>query len=210
MARSSEQEPLASPRRPRVAGDRESDILDATVEVLAEVGYDRLTMDSVAAAAHASKATLYRRWSSKGELVVDAVARAKRLPDNETPDTGSLREDLLSRSCGSHGWTGSLPMAVLAGLITALQTDEDLAKAWRRTVLVPAQDATRELFERAQQRGDIPPNANLELLVALLPAMCTYRCFVAGRLVDEDFVRAVIDDVVLPAARRTCSSRAGR
>src|SRR3954470_6760096 len=65
----------AGPRqRPRVEGGREEEILDATVTVLAELGYDRLTMDAVATAAKASKATLYRRWSTKAELVVDAIS----------------------------------------------------------------------------------------------------------------------------------------
>ncbi|HEY9378647.1 MAG TPA: helix-turn-helix domain-containing protein, partial [Jiangellaceae bacterium] len=63
--------------RPRVAGEREDEILDATVRVLVNVGYDKLTLDAVAAEARASKATLYRRWKGKAELVVDAVHRAK-------------------------------------------------------------------------------------------------------------------------------------
>ena len=63
--------------RPRVEGDREQEILDATLEVLADVGYDRLTMDAVAARAKASKATLYRRWNNKVSLVIDALAAQK-------------------------------------------------------------------------------------------------------------------------------------
>ena len=63
--------------RPRVEGDREREVLDAALEVLAEVGYDRLTMDAVAQRAKASKATLYRRWNSKATLVVDALASQK-------------------------------------------------------------------------------------------------------------------------------------
>ena len=66
--------------RPRIEGHREQEILDATLEVLADVGYDRLTMDAVATAAKASKATLYRRWSSKAALVIDAVARPEGRP----------------------------------------------------------------------------------------------------------------------------------
>ena len=64
----------ASKTRPRIEGDREAEILEATLELLASAGYDRLTMDAVAAAAKASKATLYRRWSTKAELVIDAIA----------------------------------------------------------------------------------------------------------------------------------------
>src|SRR5689334_11946810 len=74
---------------------RDPQILQATAQLLAEVGYDRLTMDAVAARAHAGKATLYRRWSSKGELVVDALGCAAHGETPEAaPDTGSLRGDL--------------------------------------------------------------------------------------------------------------------
>ena len=70
--------------RPRVEGDREQEILNATLEVLADVGYDRLTMDAVAARAHASKATLYRRWNSKVGLVIDALLAEKSAPRSPT------------------------------------------------------------------------------------------------------------------------------
>ena len=76
------------PRRPRIEGDREAEVLDAAVAVLAEVGYDRLTMDQVALTARASKATLYRRWSSKAELVVDAVSRTRVCPTRAHPTPG--------------------------------------------------------------------------------------------------------------------------
>ena len=89
--------------RPRVEGDREQEILDAALEVLGEVGYDRLTMDAVAQRAKASKATLYRRWNSKATLVVDGLARQKPLPP--VPDTGDLRSDLITAFCGMGGLT---------------------------------------------------------------------------------------------------------
>src|SRR3954451_25394846 len=89
--------------RPRVEGEREDEILDATLALLLEVGYDRLTMDAVARQARASKATLYRRWDDKPSLVVDAMVRAKQAPSVEAHDTGSLRGDLMSTFCGGHG-----------------------------------------------------------------------------------------------------------
>ena len=72
--------PTIAVPRPRVAGDREDEILDATLDLLLDVGYDRLTMDAVARRARASKATLYRRWDDKPSLVVDAMVRAKQAP----------------------------------------------------------------------------------------------------------------------------------
>ena len=74
--------------RPRIEGDREAEILDATVALLASAGYERLTMDAVATAAKASKATLYRRWSTKADLVIDAFerGRTRRTSPTSTPE----------------------------------------------------------------------------------------------------------------------------
>ncbi len=193
----------AEQRRPRVTGEREHELLDATLRVLAEVGYDRLTMDSVAAEARASKATLYRRWTSKAELVVDALARAKGMPDPQVPDTGSLRGDLVDTACGKSGWTAQLPMSVLAGLMTALHTDEELATAFRERFLAPRMEATHEMFERARDRGEIPSDVDISLIQSVLPSLCTYQEFVLGNAIDDAFVRRVIDHVVIPAACRT-------
>jgi len=187
-------------RRPRVAGEREGDILDATVSVLCEVGYDRLTMDHVAASAKASKATLYRRWESKAELVIDAVVRAKQMPSLEQMDTGSLRGDLMAATCGESGWAEQLPMSVLAGLLTAVNADPELWRLWQQRFLQPRLALTRAVFERAVGRGEISPGVDVDLLAHLLPAMCSFRAMVLGQPVDEAFVSAVIDDVLIPAA----------
>src|SRR5215467_12573472 len=107
----------AAAARPRVEGDREQEILTAALEVLADVGYDRLTMDAVAQRAKASKATLYRRWNSKATLVVEALARTKGVP--VTPDTGALRSDLLAAFCGMGGLTDHDTTATLGAVLTA-------------------------------------------------------------------------------------------
>ena len=142
-------------QRPRVEGGREEEILDATVAVVAELGYDRLTMDAVATAAKASKATLYRRWSTKAELVVDAISRAKGCPMPEDVDTGSLRGDLISMACGDGGFTDEMPMSVIAGLLTALHRDADLQKAFRERFMAPRTGVTNKVYERAVERGEI-------------------------------------------------------
>src|SRR4051812_13391113 len=89
--------------RPRIEGDREAEILAATLDLLATAGYDRLTMDAVAAAAKASKATLYRRWSTKAELVIDALQRTGDALHVADPDTGHLRDDLVAVGCSKAG-----------------------------------------------------------------------------------------------------------
>src|SRR5215207_5549403 len=112
--------------RPRVEGEREEEILDATVRMLIEVGYDNLTLDAVATEARASKATLYRRWNGKADLVVDAVHRAKACGGPLDADTGSLRGDLLAMACMAGGLIDDVPLSVFAGLISAMHHDRDL------------------------------------------------------------------------------------
>src|ERR1700753_2413915 len=73
---------------------RETELLGVTLRLLQERGYERLTLDEVAVAAHASKATIYRRWPSKAELVLAAFIEGIR-PVAVAPNTGALRSDLL-------------------------------------------------------------------------------------------------------------------
>jgi AcrR family transcriptional regulator len=187
--------------RPRVEGGREDEILDATVAVVAELGYDRLTMDAVATAAKASKATLYRRWSTKAELVVDAISRAKGCPMPEDVDTGSLRGDLISMACGDGGFTDEMPLSVIAGLITALHRDADLQKAFRERFLAPRLLLTQKAYERAVERGEIAPGIDIELLSTTLPAVIVHHAYVLGVEPTDELILRVIDNVILPAAR---------
>ena len=192
--------------RPRVEGGREEEILDATVAVVAELGYDRLTMDAVATAAQASKATLYRRWSTKADLVVDAISRAKGCPMPEDVDTGSLRGDLISMSCGDGGFKDELPMSVIAGLITAMHRDADLQKAFRQRFLAPRLELVSKVYERAVQRGEIAPDVDVELLSVTLPAVIVHHAYILGVEPTDDLILRVIDNVILPAARGSQTS----
>lgn len=187
--------------RPRIEGEREQEILDATVGVLAEVGYDLLTMDAVAAAARASKATLYRRWASKPALVVDAVCSRK--PTARVPDTGSLREDLIAVHCrvgGIGGLGDPRGLSVLSAIVTAMGRDPEFAETYRREFIAPRVEVTRTIFERARERGEISPDADIDLLAPAVPAIVLHRFFLLGETVTNEMVTSVIDHVVLPAA----------
>jgi AcrR family transcriptional regulator len=186
--------------RPRVAGDREADILDATLSLLATAGYDRLTMDGVASAAKASKATLYRRWTTKAELVIDALQRARGAPQVQEPDTGSFRDDLLAVACDKAGINDERTLAVMASLITALHHDEEFSVAFHERFLGPKIAASRRVYERAQQRGEIRPDADLDLLSHVLAAVILHRFFVLRLPVDDATVIKIIDEIVIPAA----------
>lgn len=187
--------------RPRIEGLREQEILDATLTVLAEAGYDRLTMDAVAAEAKASKATLYRRWSSKPELVVDAVCSHKEHPP--TPDTGTLRGDLLAAHCGMGGLGDARAMGVLAGVITAMARDEEFAHAYRRDFIAPKLRAVRLVFDRAVARGEVRDDVDLDLIAPALPGIVLHRVFLLGEQATPDLVARVIDQVILPAVSRS-------
>ncbi len=187
----------AQGQRPRVEGEREQEILDAALAVLAEVGYDRLTMDAVAARAKASKATLYRRWSNKVTLVVEALQSQKHQP--EPPDTGTLRGDLIASFCGVGGITTHESTATFAAVITALAHDEEFAREFRREVLAPKSAATRCLFERARDRGELRDGVDLDLVSPALAGIVLHRMFVLGTPPDADAVVDVLDQIVLPA-----------
>jgi len=192
--------------RPRVEGGREEEILAATVALVAELGYDRLTMDAVATAAKASKATLYRRWTSKAELVVDAISRAKGCPMPDNVDTGSLRGDLISLACGTGGFTDEMPMSVMAGLLTALQHDAELQKAFQQRFLAPRLGLVATIYQRAIDRGEVSPAVDVELLANTLPAVIIHHAFLLGVEPTDDLILRVIDNVILPAARGSQAS----
>jgi AcrR family transcriptional regulator len=186
--------------RPRVEGDRELEILAATLEVLAEVGYDRLTMDAVATRAKASKATLYRRWSTKATLVVDALKHTKSAP--EIPDTGSLREDLRAAFCGMGGLTDSETVTGFCAVLTAITVDPEFAEAFRRDVLGPKIEASRVIWERARERGELREGLDPDLIEPALAGMVLHRLFVLGEAPDSETITQLIDQIILPAALR--------
>ncbi len=190
--------------RPRIEGDREQEILDATLDVLAEVGYDRLTMDAVATAARASKATLYRRWNNKVSLIIEALLSQKG-PALQA-DTGTLRGDLLDAFCGIGGLTDARQMAILSSVITAIARDADFAEAWRTEVIGPKVAVGRAIFERAQDRGEVREDVDLDLLAPALPGIILHRLFLMGRPPTEEVITQVIDQVIIPAATSGISS----
>jgi len=190
--------------RPRVEGDREEEILDATVELLTSVGYDRLTMDAVAREARASKATLYRRWESKARLVVDALMRSKGMPDIHTEDTGSLRGDLVSTFCGHTGIANSKASAVMGSVITAVTTDPEFAALFREHFIAPKSHVAEEIYRRAIARGEVSPDIDLDIIVPALAGVCLHRMYVMGQPPDDSIVERVIDHLILPAV--LCSS----
>jgi AcrR family transcriptional regulator len=177
---------------------RDVAIRDAALDLLSEIGYDRLTMDAVAARAHASKATIYRRWPGKAALVVDALNCSKG--SITEPNTGSLQGDLATLGQRSCSQESRFNAQVMLGLITALGHDAELRDVVRERMIEPRTKVIRQIFERAVARGEVSPERNLDLLVSLLPALMIQQVLITGELPDTDFSFRVINDVILPLA----------
>lgn len=197
----------ARPGRKRDAS-RDPEILNATLDVLAEYGYEGTTIDLVAARVKAGKATVYRRWASKEQLVVDAVACMKNAAFTPLPDTGSLRGDLVAL-IGPHSIEdGKRKLRIMAGLFSMVQTNRELAEAVRVAIVEPRTAATRALLQRAVDRGEIAPVADLDMVSAISTSMASYRMLVLGLQVNREFLISIIDGVILPAVGATTSAPA--
>lgn len=190
---------------------RDPEILDAALEVLAETGYERMTVDMVAARAKAGKATVYRRWASKAELVIEAVACMKKgdIDFDALPDTGTLRGDLVAMMKPHSIVDAEKKLQIMAGLVSMLANHPDLADAVNAAIVEPRASVNRLFLRRAVERGEIPADADIEKLAILGPAMASYRVLILRKPVDRDFLLSIIDDILLPAVgiRRTSSPR---
>jgi len=180
---------------------RDPEILDAALDVLAETGYDGMTIDMVAARAKAGKATVYRRWSSKAELVVDAVACMKRtdLDVDHLPDTGTLRGDLVAMIKPRSIEDAERKLQIMAGLVSMISRDPGLAEAVNAAIVEPRVSVNRAFLQRAIERGEIAADCDVETLALLSPSMASYRVLIEQKPVDREFLLALIDGVILPA-----------
>ena len=180
---------------------RDPEILAAALDVLAEVGYDGMTVDMVATRAKAGKATVYRRWPSKAELVVEAVACMKQadLTRDNLPDTGTLRGDLVAMIKPHSIADGERRMQVMAGVVSMLSRDPQLAAAVNSAITEPRAALNRLLIQRAVDRGEVRPDVDIEAIAHLGPSMTAYRVLVQRLPVDRAFLVGMIDGVVLPA-----------
>jgi AcrR family transcriptional regulator len=184
-------EPHPGRGRP-LSEDTERAILQATSELLAERGLAAMTIEEVAARARVGKASIYRRWPTKGTLAFDAFV-TDFLERQPVPDTGSLRDDLLGLL---RSWVRAVRQSTtgrtLKGLIGEVQRDPELADAWRDRFVAPLRRRLHAVLQRSIERGELVPDANTGLLLDLLfgPA---YHRLLHGHLPLND---AFIEDVV--------------
>jgi len=169
-------------------------VMRAALEVLAERGMPGFTMEAIADRAGASKATLYRHWATPGALLVDAMDLSfQPLP---MAATGQLRTDLIEMFSRFEAMLDDRPFPrLMAAFIDAAERDPTLA-ALHEQLTERRREPVRHLLARAQQRGELPASADLELAVDLLGAPAFYRRFIAHRPLPEGYASAVVDLVL--------------
>jgi AcrR family transcriptional regulator len=190
---------IGGPGRP-LDQSRDAAIRRAALEGLAELGYDRLTMDEIAARAHAGKGALYRRWPSKAALIVDAVvAWRDELAPLTLPDTGSLEGDFeaIVSAIPDFDEGARAQMAVIVGLSTAASRDPDLQVALSDGILERPRRAIRELLDRAVARGEIPRQRDIALVPDVLIGLNLLQ-IVLGGSPNREYVQRVLRTVVYP------------
>jgi AcrR family transcriptional regulator len=185
-----------SPGRPRDPR-RDKAIRDAALRLLSQIGYERMTMDAIAAAAGVSKPTLYRRWPGKQELVADAL-RCHPHIRTTVPDTGSLRGDLIAvvRQTADQQLKNA---HVAAGLASRLRESAELAQLIREHAIEAVRRRFRALLDRAVARGELPADAAVSpLFAAVAPSMIHARVLWSAEPVDDAFVAELVDRILLP------------
>jgi AcrR family transcriptional regulator len=177
-------------------------ILDAALAELAEVGYWRMTMQSVAARARTSKASLYKRWPNRAEMIVAALRHRSGGAPMATPDTGSLREDVLCvLRRGAESLNGLFGEAARGLMAENLTNPEDTANL-RAHMFTGRDKLMREILERAAARGEIPAEAIKPPLIGFAPALVDHHFMVYGAPIRDELLTSIVDDLLLPLLMR--------
>ena len=197
--------------RPR-DGRADRAILSATLELMAEHGVDGLRTDDVAERASVGKATIYRRYRSKEELVAAAVgiliSEITVPAQGFTREEGSTREDLLALMRGAvELYNGSLAAGLMPSLVAAMRKRPELARAVREGFVAGRRAALREVLERGVARGDLDRDLDFELALDVLGGPLFYRLLITGGPIDEQLAEGVVELILSGFAPRKRSSK---
>lgn len=179
--------------RPREAALDER-ILEATLRLMAEGGYARISLDDIATAAHTTRATIYLRYPSKAALAAAAIVHARRsfvLP----PSTGDLRQDLVAQLRHfqeSMAAPYSLPM--IGSMLAEEHTTPELLTVFRQQVVASRRQMLRSILQQAQSRHELAPLVDINLVVAQLIGSY-YALSIAGEPILPDWPERVVDQV---------------
>ncbi|MFJ3304781.1 TetR/AcrR family transcriptional regulator [Streptomyces sp. NPDC086549] len=191
---------VAPARRSRITPEREAELYEAVLDLLREVGYDALTMDAVAARTRSSKATLYRQWGGKAELVAKAVRHSKPGGSFDEIDTGSLKGDLHALTLRSDDCEMEQNSALMRGLAMAVHGNPDLLKAFKAHLIEPEMAEFRRLLQRAVDRGEVrADNPAIGFVMHMMIGGFAARTMIDERPPTQEFLLSYIDAVVLPA-----------
>lgn len=187
--------------RPRSEAARQA-ILRAANDLLARDGFQAVTMEAIAAEARVSKATLYRWWTCKAAVLMDAFL-AETGPCPPFPDTGCVREDLRRQMGGlAKAMVGPFG-ALLSGMIAEAQTDPDAAAAFRARYLAPRRAEAEKALVRGQVRGEIRADADLDTVIDALYGPLYYRLLAGHAPLTPCFIDALVS-LVLDGLRPGC------
>ena len=187
------------PGRPRDPS-RDEAILDASIDVLVRDGYDRLSIEGVAAAAGVGKATVYRRWSNKAELVIDAMATLK--PSIDTIDTGSLDGDIELMIAVSCSPSSQRLQQVMVSVCSALPREPDLLAAFKTRFTEPRIARITAMLERARDRDELGPDVDVAMAASLVPSLMLQRALMTGQPAGRAYAEQVVGSVLLPVLGR--------
>lgn len=187
-----------APGRPRSERAHRA-ILQAALELLAERGYERLTMEAIAELAGVGKATVYRRWNSKEKVLAAAVAGF--VSENVLPDTGSIESDLVHLLRGASVTYRGLPGRIMPGLVSAMAQDAALAHAVRTGFLARRRAALRTVMVRGIRRGELREDIDLELALDFLSGPLFFRLLISGQPIDDEMARGTVDMMLRGMAR---------
>ena len=185
---------------PSAAGRRRSDqshkaILQATREVLEQVGYRAMTIEAIAARAGVGKKTIYRWWPSKAAVALEALTTSIDALTH-FPDTNSLGTDLLTYFEQSFSGLQGKSGTVLSGLAAEAQLDQEFAQQFQQSFIVPMKAGLVSLLQRGQQRGELAENINLEVLADLIYGAKWYRFLLYPAPLDEAFARDIVQIIL--------------
>lgn len=192
---------MSEPRSRRRGEQLEKAILDAAWDELREVGYSNLTMERVASRAGTSKPVIYRRWGSRAELVLAAWGR--QVPgQQEPPDTGSLRSDLIALFTMIAQRASSVMSEVIAGVMgEAFRHPEITALLTDRLKASPLTETIRPILARASARGELP-EVELSPRAGRVPLdLIRNETLLCRGPISEETIAEVVDDVYLPLLR---------
>ena len=190
-----------SPRagRPRDEA-REQAILGAAIDLIVSVGYDAMSMEAVATRAGVSKATIYRRWSGKAELVADAIRGLDEGNHVDPPDTGSLRGDLLALTRTLFANLSGADGGLVCGLAVAVRADAELGRLLGTHKQEYHQRVTSLIVSRARSRGELPTSVAPPELMDIALGVSLFR-IMSGELLDDPFAAYLVDRVLIPSIR---------